>query len=178
MADHITITFGKALDPANTREYQVRAAPRSVSSAWRAETLKKLRFVVGVFESTNLADLLRQAGQGELAAQLQTGLRLNQIMALANAAQSLAFEFGGIPDWCWDQVCAYSADIAKDSEWINAHATDGEVIDAFKQILLELVIPLGGSLTGLAGLVRLATPTNSLSPSGESPALAAALKGK
>lgn len=130
MADHITITFGKTLDPTSARSYQVRVATRSTSSAWRAETLTKLRTVFGILESTNLTDLLKNAGHGDLAAQLQEGIGLRQIVGLLGAAQHLVFELGGIPDWCWAQVCAYSPDIAKDAKWIDAHGTDAEVIEA------------------------------------------------
>ena len=177
MADSITITFGATRTPKTAKSYTVRAQTRSANAAWRQETLTKLRFVFGILESGNLGQLLTNAGAGDLAQQLRTGIGLNAILPLLNVAQQLIFEVGGLPDWIWDQVRAYSPEIAKDAQWIDDHATEGEVIEAFKAILLGLVLPLG-SLGSLGGLVKLATPMNSSLPSTDSPTTAAALAAK
>lgn len=177
MADSITITFGATRTPKTAKSYVVRAQTRSANAAWRQETLNKLRFVFGILESGNLGQLLTNAGAGDLAQQLRTGIGLNAILPLLSVAQNLIFEVGGLPDWIWDQVRAYSPEIAKDEKWIDDHATEGEVIEAFKAILLGLVLPLG-SLGQLGGLVKLATPTNLPSANGASPTTAADLAAK
>ncbi len=177
MADSITITFGTTLNPKTARSYTVRTQTRSVNAVWRQETLTKLRFVFGILDSGNLGQLLTNAGAGDLAQQLRTGIGLNAILPLLNVAQHLIFEIGGLPDWVWDQVRAYSPEIAKDEKWIDDHATEGEVIEAFKAILLGLVLPLG-SLGQLGGLVKLATPTNLPSANGALPTTAADLAAK
>lgn len=131
-----TIRFGYTLFPAEVRAYIVMPLSHAAGRAWRSETMSYLQSFLGIVQAKNVGGLVGALSLGEPIAMDDAAW----LLILARAGERLITHVGGFPDWVWERVRAYSPEIAADAEWIEHHATDAEIAEAFRTLLVQQVL--------------------------------------
>lgn len=131
--DSITVTLGE-------REYTIQQLPRKGNSEWRARVLAIVGDVGGIMDAIrglNSADGIKGVDMGQVA-----DLAAHVLPLLTHGIDNII-----------DALIAYSPGLQADADYIDGHAYDGQLLDAFAGVL-KLAFPFGrafsvvGRITG------------------------------
>ncbi len=153
-----TIIFGHG---EAERSYKVTQLPTLMNTRWKERFREPLSEILGILE-----ELQDSFGAG---IQLDSTEDLVMVASLLMRKVLMNYVIGGM-DMLLDMVIAYSPELEKDREYIEAVAYDEQVAVAFMEIL-RLAIPFGGDLKAarkVLGFRNAATGMNLPLPSGES----------